>query len=854
MPTTADSRPQTISFPSTSARRWTLPNGLVIIVQEDHAAPVASVQAWCETGSITEDKHLGAGLSHILEHMLFKGTATREPNQIAQSVQNAGGYINAYTSFDRTVYWIDIPSKGVATAIDILADTMMNSTLPAEEYIKEQEVIRREFAMSYDDPDRMSSHLLFATAYREHPYQHPVIGHLDVYNQLTREEVMAYYKARYVPNNLFFVVVGDVDAQQVHDQLAAFFEKYPRQPLQPVYIPQEPLQLGRREHHQEFPTELTRMEMAWHIPEVTHPDVPALDLLSMILGDGRSSRLYRRLREDLGLVHEIHAWCYTPGQPGLFGVESVLDPERREATQAEIFAILKELKTSGATPEELAKVKKQTLAGHLGGLTTTRGKASDLGSNWKLTRNLNFTHDYLEAIQRVTAADIARVLHTYFEDRNLVITSLNPPGTVTGAGAQVAEVAAGEIQKFELSNGLRLLVREDSRLPLVSAIACFKAGLLAEAPESNGITRLFSKTVLKGTQTRSAAQIAEEIESLGGGIGAEAGNNSVSVSVKVMQPDLEIGLELLADVLMNPTFPEKAVAREKEVQLASIKAEEEEMTSVARQLLRRTLFAGHPYGMRNNGTPETVAALSREELEEFRKRYVAGRNGVLSVFGDVKAEAVKALAEKIFGALPCGESALENPPQAAPLPGSQQVEEYKEKSQAIVMVGYRGTDLFSPDRHALELIDEACSDLGSRFFIRIREKLGLAYFVGSSQVVGLVPGPFVFYLGTDPAKVEAVKAEFLDEIRTRATEGLTAEELQRAKEKLLGQQDLRNQSNDTFAYACALDELYGLGFDDYKRLRQQIESLTLDEVKAVSRKYFDGTPSVLAVVRPAEKL
>ena len=305
---------------------------------------------------------------------------------------------------------------------------------------------------------------------------------------------------------------------------------------------------------------------------------------------------------------------------------------------------------------------------------------------------------------------------------------------------------------------------------------------------------------------------------------------------------------------MNPTFPEKAVAREKEVQLASIKAEEEEMTSVARQLLRRTLFAGHPYGMRNNGTPETVAALSREELEEFRKRYVAGRNGVLSVFGDVKAEAVKALAEKIFGALPCGESALENPPQAAPLPGSQQVEEYKEKSQAIVMVGYRGTDLFSPDRHALELIDEACSDLGSRFFIRIREKLGLAYFVGSSQVVGLVPGPFVFYLGTDPAKVEAVKAEFLDEIRTLATEGLTAEELQRAKEKLLGQQDLRNQSNDTFAYACALDELYGLGFDDYKRLRQQIESLTLDEVKAVSRKYFDGTPSVLAVVRPAEKL
>src|SRR5438309_9513901 len=198
--------PSVINFPPNSAQKWVLPNGLTIIVKEDHSAPVASVQAWCATGSIEEDDHLGAGLSHILEHMLFKGTKTRSTNEIAQKIQDVGGYINAYTSFDRTVFWIDVPKAGVSAALDVLADAMMNSTLPPEEYSKEQEVIRREFAMNLDDPDRMARQPLLATAFQRHPYRLPVIGQMEVYNQLTKEQLMRYYEARYVPNNLIFIV------------------------------------------------------------------------------------------------------------------------------------------------------------------------------------------------------------------------------------------------------------------------------------------------------------------------------------------------------------------------------------------------------------------------------------------------------------------------------------------------------------------------------------------------------------------------------------------------------------------------------------------------------------------------
>ena len=205
-----------ITFPPSSAQKWVLPDGLTLIVQEDRSAPVASVQAWCGTGSIYEDEKLGAGLSHILEHMLFKGTKTQSSNAIAQKIQDVGGYINAYTSFDRTVFWIDVPKDGVQSALAILSDAMMNSTLPPEEYTKEQEVIRREFAMGFDDPDRQAGLLLFATAYQRHPYRLPVIGEMEIYNQLTQEQVMQYYKSRYVPNNLTFIVVGDVDAEKIH--------------------------------------------------------------------------------------------------------------------------------------------------------------------------------------------------------------------------------------------------------------------------------------------------------------------------------------------------------------------------------------------------------------------------------------------------------------------------------------------------------------------------------------------------------------------------------------------------------------------------------------------------------------
>ncbi len=840
------------SLPSLGARHFILQNGLELLVHEDHSAPVASVQAWVQTGSIHEGRYLGGGISHLLEHLLFKGTATRSANQIAQQVQDVGGYINAYTSFDRTVYWVDLPSKGISSVLEILTDAVFHSTLPEEEFSKEKEVIRREFAMGFDDPDRLSSERLFSTAYQTHHYRHPVIGYLDVFNALSREDVLEYYHRRYVPNNVFFVVAGAVDAEAVYEELLELVGDLPRVALETVWVPQEPRQLALREVDEAFPTELTRLSMAWHIPDIRHPDVPALDLLASILGDGRSARLYRSLREEQGLVHSVGSWCYAPTEAGLFGMSAVLDPQRVEEVREALLAHLRRVCEDGVTSAELEKVRRMRLSAYLGGLSTARGRASDIGDSWLACRNTDFSRIYAQMLGRVEIADLQRVARTYLQPDRASVVSVRPKGFLGSAVGSDSTPQRGAIRKHILANGLRTLVCEDKRLPLVTLLIAFKGGRLEETASNNGISKLFSRTLVKGTQTRSAEALANELEALGGGISADAGKGSLSVGVSILRDDLERGLEILADVVRNPVFPEGVIAREKEVQLAGIKAEREDPFSVAGQLLRRHLLENHPDGYHAQGTPESVASITREDLVAFHERYLVGRNGVLSIFGDVEEARAKELAEKYFGVLPAGEEALREPVRPAPLVQSSEAFEAIERQQAILMVGYRGVDMVDPDEPALSLLDEACSDLGSRLFIRIREQLGLAYSVGSSQFCGLVCGTFVFYVATDPIKRTAVLAELRAEIQGLAKEGLTEVELARAKEKSLGSMELRKQSPSAFASDCTVDELFGFGAEHYLVEREKIRAVTVEAVRAAATRHLGASPNVTVVVGPEE--
>ncbi|MCX7868576.1 MAG: insulinase family protein, partial [Terrimicrobiaceae bacterium] len=362
--------------------------------------------------------------------------------------------------------------------------------------------------------------------------------------------------------------------------------------------------------------------------------------------------------------------------------------------------------------------------------------------------------------------------------------------------------------------------------------------------------RFMASLLEKSTTKRSAREMAERIEGAGGSFDSDSANNTWSASVRVMSPDLELGFETLAEMVRNPAFDPSEIETERAYLLAAIKAEEEQITSVAHNLTRQAYFGSHPYALRPSGSPEAVARFTRDDLAALHQRLAVARNGVVAVVGDVKFDEVKRLAEKYFGSMPAGESAFQNLKPPTPPAKPVEVSRAMDKNQAVLMFAFPCPAVASKDRAAVDLLLEASNDLGSRFFDRIREQMGLAYFVGATNLTGPVPGCLIFYLGTDPAKLEEVKAAFREEIAKLAEEGLTPEEFARAKKKLLGKAAIRDQDLSAFASGSANSELLGLGYDFKRREAEEIEAVTLEQVRETARKYLGSPGYVQAVVLP----
>ncbi|HAM73730.1 MAG TPA: hypothetical protein DCM86_19010 [Verrucomicrobiales bacterium] len=831
-------------------RLITLENGLTLILREDHSAPVVSAQAWCRAGSVDEGRLLGAGLSHVLEHMLFKGTTSRPAGRIDQEVQEAGGYMNAYTSFDRTVYWINVPNTGARVAVDVLCDIMQNATIPSDELIKELDVIRREMDMGHDDPGHRSARRLFETAYTRSPYRFPIIGHLDIFNTLTREDIASYYREKYAPNNVFFVVVGDFETAVVEKQIREAYAASKARAIAVAPMPSEPRQTAPREIIEEGPIELGHFHLSWHIPDIRHPDIAPLDVLAALLGSGRSSRLYQKVREKLGLVNAVEAWTYNPGNPGLFGISAVVDADKFPAARAAILAELRAMIRKPVPAAELAKAVKQFIAGTLGSRKTMQGQAQDLGGSWMAANDLNFSERYLATVKRLKPADLQRVARQYLTEENSTLYALLPKGTAGGAAAAVETHAENAAELFTLPNGLRLLVKEDHRLPFVEFRAVLQGGVLAEPPAQSGVTQLMAKMLLQGTRHRSAEQIAREIESIGGSISSYGGNNSLGVSVEVMSGDFDTGLGILADVLLKPSFPAAAFERERQVQLAEIRAQKDHLLGLADAQAREALFGQAGYGMQSRGSEASVTSLPLKALSQMHARVVTPSNCVLAIFGDIRTSQVRAKVQRAFGpwkGKPTGDL-IGAPP--TPLSEARRVSQSVDKKQAVLILGFPGTTLHHPDRFALELVQEALSDLGSRLFVRIRDELGLAYYVGAQNFLGLVPGYFSFYVGTDPEKAPLVEQELLREAGRLHAEGLTEAELHRAKAKLIGQKKIARQELGRLAMTSALDELYGLGHANSEKEDARFEAITLDDIKRVCHTYLGASAHVLSIVSP----
>jgi len=840
------------AFWSETVDRTVLPNGLTLLVKPDRSAALASVQVWVRTGSIHEGTQLGAGLSHFLEHMLFKGTARRNGREISAAVQAHGGYINAYTTFDRTVYYIDLPSEHLAVAVDILADAVLNSTLPADEVTREKDVILREIAMTRDEPETRLWESLFATAFREHPYRQPVIGHREVFAATQRDDLVSYYRERYVPNNIVVVVAGDVDPAAVRRIVAEHFGGAPRARLAPVLVPAEPLQLGPRRVQTFEPVEIVRAALAWAIPGLTDPAAPDLDLLATVLGQGDSSVLWQEIREKQKLVHTIDASSWNPGTSGLFCIIFTCDAGKRAAAEAAILKLLAGLRRATAfRPEQIRKAFRQSVVSEINSRKTMSGQASRLGLAEVVVGDLEFGRTYFERLAAIRPRDLAATLRTYLQPSRLTVVSLEPeaaaPAPAQGSAAKVAP--RPEFEVVRLANGVRLLLQPDRRLPNLHVRLITHGGPMTEAPQRRGSAALLATLLTRDAGRRSAAQVAQHIEEVGGSFSSFSGDNSLGLAIEVLPADIDRGLDLLREALFRPAFTAETLAIEREAQLASLREVNDDVVALARRRLRARFFGPHPFAIGPQGDEAGVTATSAADLRRLWGRLLVGSGTVVAAAGDFDPRALRPKLERLLAPVPKGRALRLGPPFVGPAEVGAFVER-QPREQAVVLVGYPGAVLDADDYYAGEVLDELFSGMASRLFERVRDQKGLAYFIRSGRLASGVTAMFYFMSGTQPGKEDDVLDEIALEIARVQAGDIPPEELLRCQTRLKAGHRKAQQTNSARTMQAALDVLQGRPANQSTRVDGLIDAVTVADLAAFAQRHLRAEARTQLVVRP----
>ena len=885
-----------------------LPNGLIVLAQENHAAPVISAQVWVKTGSIYEQEHVGAGLSHFLEHLLSGGsTSTRSEAASNAILGQIGATTNAATSLDTVRYYINTTSAHTAQAVDLLSDWMLHSLITPEEYEREQSVIQREFEMGQGEPGRIFWKLTQQARYTAHPARHPTIGYLDEFLTITRDEIYDFYKRMYVPNNMVFIVVGDIDKQLVVEQIRSLWQDAQPGSLPQLSFPVEPPVDSPREAVGIATVDQPQLRLAWSGTRLGGPHDYAMDLLGAILGQGESSRLIQTVRDDQRLVNTIDAYNLSfAWAEGFFGIDAVvaippksensdqdditsdawLDRHVNEAKEA-ILDQVEQICQSGVTSQELARAKRKTLAAAAMTSQSAQGWASRLASDLISMNDPDYLQHYVEAIEAISAQDIQVAAKQILVPQQLITIRLDPappgqspkplqrlndvvdatqldrePVTLDNADLLAryeaknkgdasidhTAVTVEPIKRFELPNGLRLIVGRSNLVPAVAIQYYQLGGLLADTPGQEGIAHAMSVMTLKGTTTRTAQQIAQQIEDLGASLSTQCGNNTHYITAECLEEDWPTVLELLADVTLNPTFPQDEWQKLQPRILAAIDRQTDAWIGELGQHFRQAYFGlDHPWSQTPLGRREVIETLTIDDLQRFHRRHLGARQAVLAVFGDVDPQAIKEKVEQLFSDLP-QEPPTPWQPQATTPPQERTIEVSTAKSLAAVQIGFGpGTARVSEDFPSIQVLASVLSSFPTG---RLEQALrgdgpGLVYAVWAGQFTGLVPGYFAVVYNTQPTTIDESLDRTMAVIQRVRDEEVDSTTLTRAKAKVLANMFLRKQSNSERAADAALNELYGLGLDEPQHFRQTVEGLDAPTLRQIARTYLQDPVTVI---------
>jgi len=844
-----------------------LDNGLTLHVAAGHPAPVLAVQAWVGVGSADETPKQ-AGVAHVVEHMLFKGSHGYGVGELTRAIEGSGGEINAWTSFDHTVYHAVLGRDHVEGAIDALGDALTAPRVDPHELARERQVILEEIRQGADDPARSVAQSLFATAYVAHPYRRPVIGTAESVQRIGERDLVDFFRSYYVADNVTLVVAGDVDPDRVRRSVERRFRAMPSgRPTRRVAA--EPAQTAPRAVAAMRDVSEAYLAVGFHVPAARHPDVAALDVAAILLGESDSARLSRRLRDRDQVVTGAYAHVHALRDPGLFVLSATARPRDAQksvgALADQALGLVEDL-----TQEELDKARIAAEAGLVRQLETAQGRARTLGWNASLTGDPRFAHVYLDRIRAVRRHDVAAAVHRYFRPENATVAAILPAKTPRGSApksfARTAEIRVRKSlrvatapttpveKRVALPNGMTLLVRRDPSVPIVAMRAVWRGGQRVEDAAHAGASTLLARMITRGCGKLDAAAVADQADRLGGALGGVAGRNSFGAAAEWLAKSWTAGFDLFADCLLDPSLPADELAREQRLLIDDQVAQGDNPTQVAFRLFSETLYGTHPYARDVLGTADSIGGLDRDDLAAFYRDQYPISNLTLAIVGDVDIEDAIARVTKRFGKQARAKTAGSVP--AAPTfdgrsANAREVYRYLDRAQSHLVIGYPGATVDAKDRFALEvLIAVLGGGQSGRLFNELRDKQGLVYRVSAHSVEGVDPGFIAIYLSCSADKLDAAVTSVRAEIQKVRDKGITAEELARAQSYLTGSHQIAMQRRSAVANAIAYHEAYGLGWQSYATYDDSIRAVTVDEVTAAATAYLRDDRAITATVRP----
>jgi len=858
-----------------------LPRGQKVIIKEVKTNPIVTIDTWIKTGSIDETVET-QGVAHFLEHLFFKGTHKNPTGVFDKKIESKGGITNAATSKDYTHYYITIPSDYFEEALSLHADMLLNPMIPRKELEKERLVVLEEISKNLDSPDRLLSNNLFDVLYEGHPYKNPVIGTQDVIKTVTRESILDFYHRNYDPSNMTTVIVGDVDTKKAMELVEKYFKtendeyivankKYPK-----INELNESKRIVAKKN-----IETAYISIAYRVNKnVKQKEIYALDVLSSILAECASSRLNQNLKEEKQLVNSISSGFSLMRQDNLFSINAVLKPENLDVVEKEIYKEIENIKLNGITKEELDKAKSIIATGTYYDRESTANIANSVGYLSLFYDGTKFYDNYVKNINNVNLWDVKKVANKYlinnknavsivlpekFDSKNMKkMWTTIPPAQQKNKTVRLKYENLYEslpnysileknsnTTKYKLENGMIVIIENNLENEIVAMnISAFGGNFIEKTPSE---ATLVAKTIKDKTVNYKGADLSRFLDERGIGLSYSAGVDTFNINLLATRNELEAALNVLYETANNAVFDESDISKNKKQIKASIARTKDNPLSLGVDTFKSLAFSDMVYGRNTDIILKNIDKVKRSDLINYYKKILSPKNLVVSVVGNVDDKKILSALNYIFkdNGISKNDIASIEKNIYKPVINVEKTIEKKDVNTSWLLLGFKTCDIYNKkDRAVLKVINAMLGEgMSSRLFRNLRDNQGLAYAVGSSITQNILDGVFLTYIGTSPEKIEIAKTGILNEINILKTEYVTQEELQKAKDKILGNLLISLETN---ADKAGLLNAYGvldLSINYLEENKRLIEEVSQSDILAVANKYFSA-PYIYVVVKP----